>query len=205
MTKTILSALISLAALAYSPAYARTDLAEDWTDHPTMQRYHQRPQYAARTECELHQPLPSPPSIKPVSASPKKSSLLERLSAALEKDCGRVRAENNQIICEDYVKCTKKDMTEQEYQTMIDGDLCGGNEYCPGPSPPSCIEWQMKERWRFDPNTIGKVDALLIDAKKLLSGASAGYALRPAGKNELYVLQEEHTAREMKNLLNQGK
>lgn len=219
MTKTILATLASLAALVYSPAYAHTDLEEDWTDNPVSSRYEQhhkspapapQQQYAMRTECELPPSVHSsaPASTQQASVTPKQPSVLERICETLKKDCDNVRLENNYVICKDKVKCIKNDMTDEEYQKKIDEDPCGSNEYCPGPSFPSCVEWQMRERWRFNPSTIGKVEALLIDTQKiegLEQPLSLGYALIPVGKKELYTLQTESTAREVRGLINYGK
>ncbi len=200
MTKPTLTALTFLAALAYSPAYAITDLNDDFTDNPVTQKYPQRQQYAARTECEVHQYTPSsqpstPASNPQPSVKPKELSLMERIRAVLEKDCGSVRLEKNTLFCDDYV-CLKKEVQDLD---------C---EYCPS-SAEICTEGHLKERWRMDLAAVGQVEALLINEQIERSiyplPISLGYALRPIGKNELYPLQKELTAREMKNLLNQGK
>lgn len=199
MTKIILTTLISLTALAYSPASARTDLDDDWTDFPSSRAYKQQErltppsQYAARTECEV----PSPSSTTPsVSAAAKQPNLLERIREALLKsECKTVRIEKNEIICEDYSRCTKEETTDLD---------C---EYCPS-SMTVCIEGQMRERWRFNPNTIGKVEGLLIDMQYLkgtYSPISLGYALRPVGKNELFPFQYESTTKEVRGLINSSK
>ncbi len=200
MTKPVLAAMISLAALLYSPAHARTNLEEDWTDNPTTQRYKQQ-QYAARTECEVPNSVSSPSSTPLTSATPTNPSLLERLSEALKDDCGKVRVDKNEIVCEDYVRCTKEEITGKEYDDP--NSICV-EYYCPT-STTWCTEWQMKERWRFNPHTLGKVEALLIDTKfvnDVRPPLSLGYALRPIGENEEYALRTEHAARRVKNLIN---
>ncbi len=184
MTKTILSALTSLAALLYSPAHARTDLDDDYTDFLSSHAYKQQERYASRTECEL-------PGRAPASPSPSKLNLGERISDVLKNDCGKVRVENNILICEDQVRCTKQETTGKEYDDP--NSICV-EYYCPT-STTRCIEWQMKERWRFNLHTIGKVEALLIDEQ-------FEYALRPVGRNELLKLRTEAAARRLKNIFN---
>ena len=203
MTKTTLAALTFLATLAHSPAQAKTDLEEDWTDNPAAQRYQQpqqRQQYAARTECELPERTSgySSSESKPESNPNLQSDLMERVSKALAGDCGKVRMEKNQLICEDYSSCRQSGIV---YELDSSGE--NGRKYIHAGTV--CREWQMKERWKFDPAAVGKVEALLIDTQyvnDLQDPISLSYALRPAGKNELYLFRTESAAREVKRLIN---
>lgn len=204
MTKTILATLTTLTVLLSSPAFARTDLTEGWTDFPPSQEYKQQerantlPQYAARTECELPGRTSNYSSSE--SKPDPKSDLMERLSKALAGDCGKVRTEKNQVICEDYSSCRQPDL-------FFEDDL-GGNPGQSGRytlSRTVCREWKMEERWRMNPAELGPVEALLIDTQyvnDLQCPISLSYALRPAGKDELYTLRMESAAREVKNLIN---
>ena len=193
MTKTIQSALISLAVLAYSPASAHTDLSDNYTDFPSHREYAPQQRYASRTECELPG-RNSVPSVRNDAAISPSVTLVEKLIAALKDDCGTVRVEKGMIICEDSYGCIR----EEERGPVYMQDC----EYCPD-TIIECKEWKVWERWRFDPTKIGKVEALLIDTQRLPSGYhSAGYAIRPVGKNELYLFQTEFAARRLQNIIN---
>ena len=191
--------------LASQPVRAYTDQ----TDFLPPSVYNR--QYAARTECEVPRGNTGSKVVEaattekakivstPIAVTPVKPTLEEQLIKVLLGDCGNVRTEKNQIICEDYGECIKV--------AIIEGDPnCENNEYSPCPST-LCTQWQMRERWRFNPNAVGKVDGLLIDTQyvKLPQSITLGFAFRPVEKNEMYPLQTENATRQVRNILNYGR
>ena len=184
---------VGFSLLAPTPIRASTDL----TDFLPPREYAQQQHYAARTDCELHpgRTEPAKPESKPVAVTPVKPSLLEQLTEALEGDCGKVRMDNNQLICEDYVSCAKEVKIEPEEEICI--EYC-----CPCGAKMLCVEKNYQERWRFDPTKVGMVEALLIEDNRPHPRNSLEFSIRPMGKKEMYTLRSESTARQLKEIFN---